>query len=202
MSHKTIKTIVLAGILTAIGIIIPIFSPIKIYIEPMSFTLASHVAIFVAMFVSPTVAISVTLGTTLGFLINGSPLLIVLRALSHLLFAITGSLIIKQNPKLLDSPVKAMGLNAFLAVIHALGEVLVITPFFIGGSGLLKASYFSDGYLYSVILILGVGTIVHSIIDYILAYVIWQPLRRTFGPTPLQAPTVNNSTTIPAENTK
>lgn len=188
MSHKTIKTIVLAGILTAIGIIIPIFSPIKIYIEPASYTLASHVAIFVAMFVSPVVAISVTLGTTLGFLLNGSPLLIVLRAFSHLLFVIIGSWMIKKNRNWLRSPMKAMVLNIILAGIHALGEVLVITPFFIGGSALLQPTYYGNGYLYSVVLLIGVGTILHSIIDFLLAYTIWKPLSRTFGPAPLLDP--------------
>ena len=180
MSHKTIKTIVLAGILTAIGIIIPIFSPIKIYIEPASYTLASHVAIFIAMFVSPTVAISVSLGTTLGFLINGSPITIVLRALTHIVFATIGSFWVKKNPKMLDSPVKAMGLNAILAVIHAVMEVIVVTPFFTFGPG--------SNYWYSIILLVGVGTVVHSIVDFILAYIIWRPLRRTFGVSPLQTP--------------
>lgn len=191
MSHKTIKTIVLAGILTAIGIIIPIFSPIKIYIEPASYTLASHVAIFIAMFVSPTVAISVSLGTTLGFLINGSPITVVLRALTHVVFATIGSLWVKKNPKLLDSPAKAMGLNAILAVIHAAMEVIVVTPFFAFGTG---------NYWYSIILLVGVGTIAHSIVDFILAYIIWRPLRRTFGVTPL-APPAATATSSRSEGT-
>ena len=38
----------LAGMLIAIGIVIPMFSPIKIIIEPASFTLASHVPVFIA----------------------------------------------------------------------------------------------------------------------------------------------------------
>ena len=61
-------TLALTGMLIAIGIIIPTFSPIKVIIEPASFTLASHVAIFIAMFISPQqVAVAVSLGTTLGF---------------------------------------------------------------------------------------------------------------------------------------
>ena len=46
----------LAGMLIAIGIVIPMFSPIKIIIEPASFTLASHVPVFIAMFISPMMA--------------------------------------------------------------------------------------------------------------------------------------------------
>ena len=43
----------LTGMLIAVGIVIPLFSPVKIILEPASFTLASHVAIFIAMFISP-----------------------------------------------------------------------------------------------------------------------------------------------------
>lgn len=64
----------LAGMLIAIGIVIPMFSPIKIIIEPASFTLASHVPVFIAMFISPMMAAAVALGTTLGFLLGGFPL--------------------------------------------------------------------------------------------------------------------------------
>ena len=46
----------LTGMLIAIGIVIPMFSPIKVVIEPASFTLASHVAVFIAMFISPSMA--------------------------------------------------------------------------------------------------------------------------------------------------
>ena len=65
----------LAGMLIAIGIVIPMFSPIKIIIEPASFTLASHVPVFIAMFISPMMAAAVALGTTLGFLLGGLGLL-------------------------------------------------------------------------------------------------------------------------------
>ncbi len=41
----------LTGMLIAVGIVIPLFSPVKIILEPASFTLASHVAIFIAMFI-------------------------------------------------------------------------------------------------------------------------------------------------------
>ena len=51
----------LAGMLIAIGIVIPMFSPIKIIIEPASFTLASHVPVFIAMFISPMMAAAVAL---------------------------------------------------------------------------------------------------------------------------------------------
>ena len=36
----------LTGMLIAVGIVIPLFSPVKINLEPASYTQASHVAIF------------------------------------------------------------------------------------------------------------------------------------------------------------
>ena len=57
---------VLAGVLCAVGIVVPMFMP-RIVLGPMSFTLASHVAVFLGMFISPAVAVAVCIGTTLGF---------------------------------------------------------------------------------------------------------------------------------------
>jgi niacin transporter len=56
-NNNKVKTMTIAALLSAIGIIIPMFSPIKLVIEPASFTFASHVPIFIAMFISPVVAI-------------------------------------------------------------------------------------------------------------------------------------------------
>ena len=99
---KSLYHLVLAGVLCAIGIIIPMFSPIKIRIDPMSFTLASHVAVFLAMFISPAVGAAVALGTTLGFFLGGFSLPIVLRALSHIIFVALGAIYLQRHPELLD----------------------------------------------------------------------------------------------------
>ena len=42
------KHITIAALLIAIGILIPMISPLKIILEPASFTLASHVATMIA----------------------------------------------------------------------------------------------------------------------------------------------------------
>ncbi len=83
MKNKKLYNMLIAAMLSAIGIIIPLFSPVKILLEPASFTLASHVAIYIAMFISPGVALSVAAGTTLGFLLAGFPPVVVVRAASH-----------------------------------------------------------------------------------------------------------------------
>lgn len=94
------KAVVMSALLCALGIIIPMFSPIKLILEPASFTLASHVAIFIAMFISPSTAIFVTFGTTIGFLLGGFPIVVVARAFSHLVFVSFGSLYLKKNKML------------------------------------------------------------------------------------------------------
>ena len=90
MKSKNINQLVLAGVLCGIGIVVPMLMP-KIVIGPMSFTLASHVAIFIAMFISPKLAAVVCLGTTLGFFMT-TPVIIALRAASHICFALCQAL--------------------------------------------------------------------------------------------------------------
>lgn len=67
---RNTRTLTIASLLVAIGILIPMISPIKILMGPASFTLASHVATFIAMFISPFVAVTVAFGTAVGFLLG------------------------------------------------------------------------------------------------------------------------------------
>lgn len=174
--HNNILQVVMAGLLCAVGIIIPMFSPLKIVIPPASFTVASHVAVFVAMFISPAVGISVALGTTLGFLIGGFPIEVVLRALTHVVFTTVGSLWIRKKPEMLASVKSSTLLSAVLALIHATCEVLVVTPFYIA-----DPSKYSNGFFIAILLLVGVGSVIHSMVDFAISYVVWQPLKKTFG---------------------
>ena len=70
--------------------------PIKIILGPASYTLASYIPIVMAMFRSPKIAAIVAVGTTLGFVAAGYPITIVLRALSHIVFATVGALYLKK----------------------------------------------------------------------------------------------------------
>ena len=98
VKSKSLYHLALAGVLCAIGIIIPIFSPVKIRLDPMSFTLASHVAIFLAMFISPAVGVAVSVGTTLGFLVGGFTMPVVLRALTHVVWVALGAYYLQKPP--------------------------------------------------------------------------------------------------------
>lgn len=175
MKKRSVLRLTVSGILIAIGIIIPVLSPLKIILEPASFTLASHVAIFIAMFISPGMAAMVSIGTTMGFFLGGFPLVIVLRAASHIVFATLGALYLQKARRSIHS---AIGLRVFsfsFALIHALCELIVVSVFYFGGS--MGASYYQQGFLMSVLLLVGLGTVVHSMVDFEIAHVIQLALK-------------------------
>ncbi len=176
-NHMRVYRMVVAALLCAIGIVIPMFSPLKIILEPMSFTLASHVAIMVAMFISPTVAISVSLGTTLGFFLGGFPLVVVLRALSQVIFVVIGALWLKKHPYTLASVGSNIAFNCVIALIHALGEIVVVMYFYFGN--LLPESNYTKGFAVTVLLLVGVGTFVHSTVDFYISVLLWKALGRS-----------------------
>lgn len=174
MKSKNINQLVLAGVLCGIGIVVPMLMP-KIVIGPMSFTLASHVAIFIAMFISPKLAAVVCLGTTLGFFMT-TPVIIALRAASHICFALLGAVLIRKIPEIIEKPLPSTVFNGGLAFVHALAEVAVVSPFFLAGS-IFKPEQLADGYVMSVLVLVGVGTFLHSLIDYTVSIMLWKPAR-------------------------
>jgi niacin transporter len=177
-SKSSTKSIVISALLCALGIIIPMFSPIKIILEPASFTLASHVAIFIAMFISPSTALFVTLGTTIGFLLGGFPIVVVLRALSHLVFVSIGSIYLKRNNQVIKSIKSSLGYSFMIGLVHAICEVLIVIPFYFGSK--LSTGYYEQGFVISVLLLVGIGTIVHSMLDFGLSVYIWNLMPKEF----------------------
>ncbi len=179
---KRTKTyqLALAGMLIAVGIIIPTFSPIKIIIEPASFTLASHVPVFLAMFISPAMGVAVSLGTTLGFFLGGFPLTVVLRALTHVIFALAGALYLKKNDyQLIDSVKKSLPFSFVIGLLHATCEVLVVLPFYINGS-MPRANY-DKGFFVSIFLLVGVGSVIHSMFDFALSVWLYRPIQTVYS---------------------
>lgn len=175
MDNKKFYLLVLSGLLCAIGMMVPMCMP-KVILGPMSFTLASHVAVFLAMFISPILAVAVCAGTTLGFFLT-TPLIIALRAGSHIVFAVIGALILKKHPQIIDKPGSATIFNIFLGIMHAICEVLVVTPFFFAGIS-FSEEQIAVGYITSVLLLVGAGTVIHSFIDYNIALLVWKPLSK------------------------
>lgn len=161
-----------AALLCAIGIMIPSVMPIRLVLEPMSFTLGSHVALFIGMFISPAVALTVALGTTLGFFLGGFPLVVVLRAASQVVFVLLGALWLKKRPQLLSTPAGLASFALVTGVVHALGEVAVCCAFYFGG----MANYTDPVRV--LLLLVGVGTLVHSCVDFALSVLIYKPVCR------------------------
>lgn len=168
----------ISALLCAIGIIIPMFAP-KIILEPASFTLASHVPVFIAMFISPVVALSVALLTGFGFMFAGFPLIVVLRALTHVIFAVIGAYILKKNSNIFSSSTSAIPFGLFISLIHAVCEVAVVTFFYWGGN--VSELYLQKGYLISVIGLVGLGTLIHSMVDLSIATLVWKPLQNVIS---------------------
>ena len=172
-----IKNMVVAALLCAIGIVIPIFSPIKVVLEPASFTLASHVAIFMAMFISPSIALFVALGSTLGFFLGGFPIVVVLRALSHVVFAYFGAVYLKRNPEALSNWKISTAFSLVIGLLHGLCEVLIVLPFYMGSN--LSQGYYDKGFFYAIIGLVGFGTVIHSMVDLTLSTVIWKAMPKS-----------------------
>lgn len=169
-----VLTMTISALLCAVGIIIPMFAP-RLVIEPASFTLASHVPVFVAMFISPIVALFVSILTGFGFLFAGFPLIVVLRALTHVVFAVTGAYVLKKNSNVFSSPKSMIPFAIIVSFVHALCEVVVVTYFYWGSN--MTDLYYQKGYFISVIGLVGVGTLIHSIVDLFIAIMVWRSLQ-------------------------
>ncbi|GFH40416.1 ECF transporter S component [Lactococcus insecticola] len=161
-SRKRLTTLTTAAILTALAIIIPQVMP-KIVIPPASFTLASHVPIMIGMLISPAVAVTVALGSTFGFLISGLPIEITFRALTHVIFAFFGATFLARHRDYTRG-IKFQLFNLIIALIHTLCEVVMVY-------GLLTTgfSHLDGRHLGSLLLILGFGGFVQSLIDFNIA---------------------------------
>lgn len=168
------KSMAFTAILIAFGILIPMMMPAKIVIPPASYTLASHVPIFMALFISLPVAILVAFGTTLGFLLTGMPFLIVLRALSHLLFVLIGGLILQKFPKLIDKPLTLCLFAVMINLIHGIAEFALVY--------LMTVTTTTEaGYIWTILGLVGLGTVVHGLLDFYLAYYLFRFLSNKVG---------------------
>ncbi|EFT93713.1 hypothetical protein [Enterococcus faecalis] len=174
MKTNSVKRLTISALLIAMGIIIPMVMP-RIIIGPASFTLASHVPVFIAMFISPVVAIAVSLGTGFGFFLSATPI-IALRALSHLIFAVIGAVILQKHPEILINKEgkftllngKLQLFNVGIGVIHSAAELVVVSVFYTMGN--LPGTYYTAGFMYSIFLLMGVGGLIHSLVDFSIAY--------------------------------
>ncbi|MEE1046026.1 MAG: ECF transporter S component [Clostridia bacterium] len=155
------RDMVITALLIAIGIIIPIYFGFLRVILPPAFTatLLAHVPIFISIFISPWSAIFTAIGTTIGFAASGLDPVVTARAGSHIVFALVGAIMIKRNCSLIS-------VGIVTAILHALFEALTVYLFLAMGWTSAKdgATFFSIAFYTT-----GIGTILHDIIDYIVA---------------------------------
>ncbi|MFH6615808.1 hypothetical protein QE521_05590 [Streptococcus suis] len=168
-SKNSVKQLSISAILTAFAILIPLMMPIKIIIGPASYTLASHIPLFIAMFISPATAIFVALGSSLGFFFAGFPIVIVFRALTHLFFLTLGAVLVKRFPILMDSK-RFLLLGIGLNLLHGLGEYIVVMV-------LTSGEQTSATYWITMLGLVGVGSAIHGLLDFSLAYYFWKMLK-------------------------
>ena len=177
-NDNKVKIMTISALLCALGILIPLTFP-GIRLEPASFTLASHVPVIIAMFISPIVAAFVASVSAIGFLIAGFPIVVVLRALTHLIFSLIGAFILKKNSHMLQSYKSTALFAALISLIHGVAEVAIVTYFYsISG---MSVEYYEKGFFISVILLVGVGTFIHSLLDFSIAVFVWKPLHKVIS---------------------
>jgi niacin transporter len=199
MKKHSVRHLTIAALLVAMGIIIPMAMP-RITVGPASFTLASHVPLFLAMFFSPAVAIAVALGTGFGFFLSATPI-IALRAMSHLLFAAVGAFYLQKHPTIVLTKNKFVLFNGKfqlfnvgIGLIHSAAELAVVSVFYTMGN--LPETYYSQGYMYSIFLLMGFGGLIHSLVDYNIAYFVANALSKQFDlPVFTQARKIEQQTT-------
>ncbi|MGT2887043.1 hypothetical protein N1495_03710 [Streptococcus didelphis] len=174
MTKKPTQTIAYASILIAFGILIPMIMPIKVIIGPASFTLASHVPIFLASFISLPIAFFVSLGTTLGFFLAGFPIVIVMRALSQVIFALIAADYFTNKKHLQKSVLEILPFAILINIIHGLGEFVAVYL-------MTSTAHMDMAYIWSLVGLVGFGTLIHGIVDFYLAFALWKILTDKVG---------------------
>ena len=155
---KDTKKIVLSALLTVLAIIIPFAVFFKVVIPPFTATLGSHVPMFIAMLIGPEVAIMVGLGSTLGFFLNLGPV-VGARAFMHVFVGLAGALLIKKG-------MSFRKVALITAPLHGILEALIVIPF-IGID------------VYKLVVITGIGTMLHHSADAFISYIMATILSKT-----------------------
>lgn len=158
---QNIKTITIAGLLTALAIVVPLFMPKLPVPQPFSVTPASHLAVILSMFISPFTVICTVIGSTIAFFAVLGPV-VAMRAFSHILFALVGCYMLKKRYNLF--------LTVFVTmVLHALGEILVVYLFAFAGM--------ADSTTYFIWGITGGITALHHLFDFVITMLVYKALK-------------------------
>ena len=171
--RKKTKELTITALLTALAITIPLvmpsIPPFKVVMPPFTATLASHVPLILSMFISPFSAVMTAIGSALGFLFAFPDPIVSVRAATHIFFTVAGAMMIRKKM----NPVWTILVTL---VLHSLSDMLTVylAADFFHMSALLKGN--TMGYVQAWI---GIGTSVHHLVDFLIAYIILQPLSKT-----------------------
>ena len=158
------KNLTVAAMLTAISIVIAMFCPKIIVFPPFTATLAAHVPIMIAACISLTTVAIVGIGSTIGFYFAFPALPVVsARVATHMIFSMIGSYMLKK------------GCNIYLtvaitALLHAIFEMLLI---------FIPVFYPTQVGLGVAMAVLGIGTLIHHVIDVLLTIPIVTTLKKS-----------------------
>jgi len=152
------KNMVLSGLLVALSIVIAQFMPKLPFPPPFSATVGSHVPTFIAMYMNPVITVFTVIGSTIGFLGHPAGPVVATRAFSHIFFSLAGYYAYKKKMNIILIAVVTM-------VIHSFTECVV--------------AYFFGYSAQAILVTVGLGTAIHHIIDFTLAWLIFMALKRS-----------------------
>ncbi|MBQ7792126.1 MAG: ECF transporter S component [Clostridia bacterium] len=164
MKVKT-KELTLTALLTALAIVIPMVMPVKVVMPPFTATLASHTPLILAMFLSPLAAVLTAIGSAIGFFFTFSPI-VAARAATHVFFTLAGAYLIRKN----RHPVTVVIVTLLL---HSLSDMATV---YIAAELMGMTALLNSNSMGLVQLWLGLGTAVHHLVDFFIAYLVMVPL--------------------------
>jgi niacin transporter len=156
------RELTLAGLLTAMSLLIPLYfrGTLQIAIPAIGFsaTLASHVPTMLGMAISPWVAVAAGLGSTVGFFMTLGPI-VGARAFTHAVWGLIGALVVRAGGSLFWALVVALP-------IHAIGEGVVV--------------WVATHTVQNGLLVTGT-TVLHHIVDGIITLAVFAAIRPVLG---------------------
>ncbi len=157
------QKLVLAGLLTGLAIVIPMFMP-RFVLGAYTATLASHLPIAIATLLSPVMAVAVALGSAVGFFMT-APLVVALRALTHVLYALLLALLLRRIGE--RRPLALIFAVLITGVVHAAAELLVVI---LMGTGVENSQLILFWTFF--------GTLAHHCVDFGLAFIVCRALKK------------------------
>ncbi|HHX29051.1 MAG: ECF transporter S component [Bacillota bacterium] len=154
MKSKETLRLTAGSLLLAVSLLIPslLGGVVTLPIGPFTATPASHVPTLLSMLLGPVTAGIVGMGSAIGFFLRLGPL-VGARAAMHIPVGVTGAWLMR----------KGMGFPlalSLMAPLHAGLEALIVLLF---GFSLRDAGF-----------VVGLGTLVHHIVDSAIALFIWR----------------------------